>query len=61
MEKAGKDSYRSLRRYIVTILFVVAAIPSAVIGGGIYYHYRVSIREQVTTQLTSMVSHHKES
>jgi two-component system NtrC family sensor kinase len=61
MEKAGKDSYRSLRRYIVTILFVVAAIPSAVIGGGIYYHYRVSIREQVTTQLTLMVSHHKES
>lgn len=61
MPKQGRDSYRGLRQYIIIILLVAAAIPLAVIGGSIYYEYRASIREKVTTQLKSIVTRHKES
>ncbi|NVM21821.1 MAG: two-component sensor histidine kinase [Desulfobacterales bacterium] len=61
MPTKQRGSYRGLRQYIVTILFVAAAIPFAVIGGSIYHQYRTSIRKNVTLQLTSMVTHHKES
>ena len=61
MAKERKDSYRGLRQHIMIILFVAAAIPLAVIGGSIYYEYRASIRDKVTTQLEGMVTFHKES
>lgn len=61
MPKQITDSYRGLRQYIIIILLVAAAIPLAVIGGSIYYEYRASVREKVTTQLKSIVTHHKES
>jgi two-component system NtrC family sensor kinase len=61
MAKEGRHSYRGLRQYITIILFVAAAIPMAVTGGSIYYEYRASIREKVTTQLESIVTFHKES
>jgi len=61
MATESKNQYRELRQYIVIILCVAAAIPLAVIGGGIYYEYSKSLGEKVETQLTSIVLHHKES
>ena len=61
MADEGKNSYLGLRRYIVIILCVAAAIPLGLIGGTIYYQYRNSISEKVTTQLKSIVRDHKES
>jgi len=61
MAKEGRDSYRGLRQYIMIILFIAAAIPMAVTGGSIYYEYRASIRDKVTTQLKGMVTFHKKS
>ena len=61
MVKQEKTLYRGLRRYIIIILFVAAAIPLGVIGGGIYYQYQTSISDKVTTQLKSIVVGHKES
>jgi two-component system NtrC family sensor kinase len=56
-----RQPYRGLRRYIVTILCLAAAIPLAFIGGGIYYEYSRSIGENVKIQLTTIVQHHKEA
>ncbi|MDI6775800.1 MAG: ATP-binding protein [Syntrophales bacterium] len=61
MADEGKNSYLGLRRYIVIILCAAAAIPLGLIGGTIYYQYRNSISERVTTQLTSIVREHKEA
>jgi two-component system, NtrC family, sensor kinase len=61
MATEQRKQYRGLRQYIVFILCVAAAIPLAVIGGGIYYEYRKSINEKVKAQLTAIVLQHKES
>ena len=61
MTRQQSPSYGGLYRHIIIILFVAAAIPLAVIGGGIYYEYRTSIRDKVTTELKSLVIHHNES
>jgi two-component system NtrC family sensor kinase len=57
----GKDTYREMRRYTVVILCVAAAIPVALIGGGIYFEYSRSLQQKVTAELVSVVTHHKES
>jgi two-component system NtrC family sensor kinase len=56
-----RDHYRGLRRYIITILCLASAIPLALIGGFMYVQFSASVREKVTVQLTSIVTHHKES
>ena len=61
MVEKGKVTYRGLHRYIITILFMAAAIPLVLIAGSIYYQYRATIKDKVTIQLTSLVNHHKES
>jgi two-component system NtrC family sensor kinase len=57
----GKEPYRELRRYTVVILCVASAIPAVLIGGGIYFEYSRSLRQKVTAELVSVVTHHKES
>jgi len=56
-----KDHYRGLRRYIITILCLASAVPLVLIGGILYYQFSHSVREKVTVQLTSIVSHHQEA
>lgn len=53
--------YRELRRYIVLILCVAAAVPLALIGGGIYYEYSKSLSEKVKENFTGIVVQHKQS
>ncbi len=55
-----RKAYRGLRRYIVILLCLAAAMPLAFIGGGIYYEYRKSIGEKVEAQLAASAVHHKE-
>ena len=61
MNNSSSTSYNSLRQYIIILLCVSAAIPLIFIGGGIYYEYRKSMTDKITSQLTATVLHHKES
>jgi two-component system NtrC family sensor kinase len=61
MIREGKNSYRELRRYTVIVLCLAAAIPVGLIGGGMYLQYSQSLREKVTAQLVSVVTHHRTS
>ncbi|MBI5551405.1 MAG: two-component sensor histidine kinase [Desulfobacterales bacterium] len=56
---SSKKAYRELRRYIVIMLCVSAAIPLAFIGGGIYYEYQKSLSAKTEAQLTTIVLQHK--
>jgi two-component system NtrC family sensor kinase len=59
MTPSSKKAYRELRRYIVIMLCVSAAIPLAFIGGGIYYEYQKSLSAKTEAQLTTIVLQHK--
>jgi two-component system NtrC family sensor kinase len=61
MDRRDKDSHRELRRYTVITLCVAAAVPVALIGGGIYLQYSRATQHKVTAELVSTVTLHKES
>jgi len=56
-----KTSYQGLKRYIVFILCLAAALPLGIIGGTLYYQYQSSLSQKVTSQLVSICRQHKES
>jgi len=61
---AVKDTaraYRSLRHYIIVLLFLAAALPLGIIGGSIYHEFRKSVEANVTRRLVVMVTRHKTS